>query len=360
MNKRTIYIIIITLLISALAIFTIMKKGGGYIYNDFLISDTSTVEKIFMVNKKSEQLTLSKKEGNWVLKDGELAIGENVNILLKTLMYIDIRRPVSKSSYNTVVKQLATNSVKVEIYQKAPLFTFLGIKAFVKTRKTKEFYVGSPTRDYKGTIMKMGDSEDIYITYLPGFKGYLTERFSANYSDWVNHNIFKIPIRSIVKVKVEFGQEPTQSYEIENIGNRNFNLISMHNGIQVANYDTLRLLETLSSFRSINFETLLDKMPQKRIDSLSNSIPYRSVSVTTIDQRVIRLRMYQRPNFDQKPDFKGNVFKHDMDRMYALVDGFAHPVTVQYFVVDKITRPLSFLLGMPMSNSNYNGFQVGK
>lgn len=360
MKRSNILIILISVILIALAYFTISSQRKGTLDNDFLLSDTSNVEKMFLVNKQNEQVTLSRNNGVWELPNGEEAIQENVNILLKTLMLIDIRQPVSKASFNTIVKQLATNSTKVEIYQRVYFIDFLGIKAFPRLKKTKVFYVGSPTRDYKGTIMKMEDSDDIYITYLAGFNGYLTERFSANYSDWVSHSVYKIPLRSIVKVRVEFGKSPEQSYEIRSIGNRKFDLIKLQDNSKITNYDTLRLLEELAAFRKINFEAMLDNMPKEKIDSLQNIIPLRTVSVTTIDQNTKSIRMYRRPNFDNKSDVTGKAFPFDMNRMYAFVDGIENTVTVQYFVVDNISRPLSFILGQQNTNhSDFKGFRVG-
>ncbi|RLD43730.1 MAG: hypothetical protein DRI86_09255 [Bacteroidetes bacterium] len=360
MRNKTKISITISLVIIILAIVTILNQKNSTISNDFLLSDTASVVKIFMVNKQNESITLSKSGKDWLVNGKDKAIAENVNIILKTLMYIEIRQPVSKNSYNTMIKQLATNSVKVEIYENGYLINFAGLHLFQKVKKSKVFYVGSPTRNYKGTIMMMEGSKDIYVTYLPGFNGYLTERFSANYADWINHNFFKIPIRSILKVKVEFGVEPMQSYEIQNIGNRKFNLISLHTNNTLA-YDTTRVLEELASFRSINFEALLDDMPKHTLDSLENSIPLRTVTLTTIDQKNIRIRMYHRPNFDNKVDFSGKYFPYDMDRMYALVDNFKHPVSVQFFVVDNITRTLNYLIGKEKRKTEgMEGFLIGK
>lgn len=360
MKKNNIIILLISALLIALAYFTISKARNSTLENEFLLNDTSNVEKIFLVNKKNQQVTLTRENGIWKLPNKEDAIQENVEILLTTMMMIDIRQPVSQSSFNTVVKQLATNSTKVEIYQKKFLVNFLGIKAFSRTVKTISFYVGSPTRDYKGTIMKSENSDDIYITYLPGFNGYLTERFSANYADWINHNIYKIPLRSINKVRVEFGESPEQSYEIQSIGNRKFDIIRLQDNSKQANYDTLRVLEELASFKSINFEALLDDMPASRIDSLQKLIPFKTISVTTLDQQTKTIRMYRRPNFDDKTDLSGKYFPYDMDRMYAFVDGIKNPVTVQYFVMDNISRPLNFILGLQNSKvSELKGFSVG-
>ncbi len=360
MNKKTILIILISLILIVLAYFAVSRQANGTLENDFLLNDSSNVEKIFMVNKQNQHITLTKDGTIWKLDHKSDAIQENVKILLKTLLTIDIRRPVSKSAYNTVIKQLATHSVKVEIYQRKALINFMGFHAFPRLKKTKVFYVGSPTRDLKGTIMKMADSKDIYITYIPGFNGYLSERFSADYSDWVNHRIFKTPLRSIVQVKVEFGQTPDQSYEINSKGNRTFNVISLQNKQRLA-YDTSRVLEELAAFRSINYEALLDNMSQSKIDSLDQAVPLRTVTLTTLDQKSHRVRMYLRPNFTKKPDLNGKLFPYDVDRMYALVDGIKHPVSVQYFVVDNISRPLKFIIGKQKSKeSQFKGFMVGK
>ena len=361
MRNKIFLSIAISIAILIFAVVTVLNQKSGTITNNFTLSDTSKVVKIFMVNKQNESILLSKSGNSWLLDGDERAITENVRIILKTLMYVEIRQPVSKAAYNTMIKQLATNSVKVEIYEDRYLIDFAGIKLFPKVKKSKVFYVGSPTRNYKGTIMMMEDSEDIYVTYLPGFNGYLTERFSANYADWVNHNIFKMPIKSILNVKVEFGAEPAQSYQINNIGNRKFELVSLQTKLALPSYDTTRVLEELSSFRSINFEALLDNMSKHTVDSLLNSTPLRTVSVTTVDQQKIRIRMYHRPNFDEKLDFSGKYFAYDMDRLYAIVDNFSHPVTVQFFVVEKITRPLNYLIGKEnINNKDMQGFLIGK
>jgi len=132
MKNKTKLSIVVSIAIIILAVITIFNQKNSTIYNDFLLSDTSKVVKIFMVNKKNENITLSKKGKNWMVNGKEKAITENVNIILKTLMYIEIRQPVSKSSYNTMIKQLATNSVKVEIYEDSYIIDFAGIKLFPK------------------------------------------------------------------------------------------------------------------------------------------------------------------------------------------------------------------------------------
>ncbi|MCK5846292.1 MAG: hypothetical protein KAG84_02555 [Bacteroidales bacterium] len=345
MIKKTIFILAFSAIAIVIAIISINNDKSSTISNDFILYDTASVEQIFMVNKQEQHVSLEKRNNIWYVNGDNIAIGENVDILLRTLMYIEVKTPVSKSARNSYISKMATNSTKVEIYGNEPLFKIFGIDFFKSKRKILVFYVGPPTRNHKGTIMKMEDSDELYVTYLPGFNGYLSERFSANFADWLNHNIFKLPIKSIVSVKVEFGENPNQSYIINSIGNRNYNLTALSSNKKVHNYDTVRVLQELAFFRNVNFETLLDNIPQQRYDSLQSNAPYITLSVTNIAQQVTKVRMYRRNNFTNKPDFNGEVISYDVDRMYALVDGFDYVVTVQYFVFDNITRPLDYLLG---------------
>jgi len=260
-------------------------------------------------------------------------------------MKIQIKYPVSKASYNTSVKRLATNSVKVEIYLKKPLIDILGLKLFVKERLDKVYYVGGPTTDNKGTLMKSGDDDKIYVTNIPGFNGYLTERYSTKIADWQDHTVFSLIISDIKSVSVDFPQNPSESYSIINNGNRTFTIkLPQANNKEVEKYDTLRVLQMLSAFSSINYEALLDNMKPSTVDSLRNSIPFKTITVLTTSGNEMKLKMYHRPNFDGLLDVDGKPFPYDMDRMYGIIDDEPNPVTLQFFTVDNITRPLSYLI----------------
>ncbi len=347
---------ILLLALSAMAVFyaiNLLTESNNSTYdNPFVVADTANVTRIFMVDKQNNSIDLKRVNGTWVLNDGEKPIKENVDILLKTLLKIEILNPVSKSAYNHKIKQLATNSVKVEVYQNTYRINLGGLKLFPYVDKTHVFYVGSPTANNQGTLMKSEDEDALFITHIPGFRGYLTERFSARHADWISHEIFAYNIMDIRKVRVEFPRKPNESYEIINEGSKSFKLIQLANNQEVAVYDTIRVLEELAAFNIVNYEALLDNMSEQQIDSLKNIFPVRIVSVETKLGNRKKLSMYYRPNFDKREDMNGKLFDHDMDRLYAIIEGMKHPVSVQFFVVDNISRPLSYLVHQenPLAN----------
>ena len=344
MKTKTILIIALAAMAVLYAINLITESSNTTYENNFAVADTSSVVQIFMVDKKNNQIDLKKQNGRWVLNDNDHPIQENVDIILKTLYKMEIQSPASKASFNFKVKQLATNSTKVEVYQNQYHVNIWGIKLFPFVDKTRVFYVGGPTANNQGTLMKSEDEDEIYIVYIPGFRGYLTERFSAKYADWISHEIFAYNIMDMKKVSIEFPRQSHNSYEIINQGDRSFKLIQLQSNQEVAAFDTLRVLEELAAFSRINYESLLDNMTDQQIDSLRKVFPVRIVTVETKLGTKRTLKMYYRPNFDNREGIDGKVFDHDMNRLYAFIDDQKHPVTVQYFVIDNISRPLSYIL----------------
>jgi len=192
MKTKTILIIALAAMATLYAVNLITQSNNSTYENNFSVADTSSVVRIFMVDKQNNQIDLKRKGMRWILNDGEEPIQENVDIILKTLYKMEIKNPASKASYNFKIKRLATNSTKVEIYQNQYRIHILGIKLFPYIDKTRVFYVGGPTANNQGTIIKSEDEDEIYIVYIPGFRGYLSERFSAKYADWISHSFFLI------------------------------------------------------------------------------------------------------------------------------------------------------------------------
>lgn len=344
MKTKNILILALSIMAILYAVSLLTQQKNSTIENPFNVLDTSTVERIFMVDKQNNQVDLQRKSGQWVLNSNELPIVENIDILLKTLLKIEIKNPVAKAAYDVDLKRLATKSVKVEVYQSKFRIDFWGIQLFPYSDKTRTFYVGGATQNYQGTYMKSEDNDEIYITNIPGFRGYLTERFTARRADWVSHKIYAYTIMDMHKVRVEFPRKAHESYEVTNRGDRSFTIKELQTNTTVTQYDTLRLLQELSAFTSINYEALLDEVSPERVDSIKSTLPVRIVTVTNKLGQEHKLSMYYRPNTGTILDMNGELFDHDVDRMYGFINNQSYPVSVQFFVVDNISRPLSYIV----------------
>ena len=297
---------------------------------DFAVEDTASITKIFLADKNNKTITLVRKDGFWTVNNVFAARKDLVDVLLKTICRLNVKAPVSKSTHNTIVKALATSSVKVEIYQKEKL--------------VKTFYVGGATPDNLGTYMLLEGSAAPFIMDIPGFFGYLTSRFTTDLNDWRDHSVFRYNFADIENVEVKFPTAPTQSFRASNLSNNHFRLESLTDGKQILHFDTIAVKEFLGSFKRLNFESFITDVSQKRRDSILNSTPIAIITVTDKTGTKNTAKFFYKPNFPKKQNQDGELFPYDPDRMYAFVNQDKDLVNAQYFVFDPVIKELASFL----------------
>ena len=347
--KKNLLIIIIGLVLAIVAGILAISNSKSTLREEsrnFAISDTSNVTRIFLVDKSNRSVDLQRLANNsWSLNAKFIAQKESVDLLLKTMFKLDVMEPVSDAAHNTVIRVMASSSVKVEIYQMVyRIKLFNKIRWFQHEKLTKVYYVGHTTQSNIGTYMLMDGAEKPYIVYIPGFRGSVASRYRTFEKDWRTHSIFKSRLMDIESVMIEFPANPEQSYKVVNHEDRYFELISLNKQKAISHFDTLKVLNMITSFKKINFEAILNELyPQKR-DSLTAGPPVHIITLTRKSQEKQVVRTYYKPGLPGEINYKGEPVLHDRDRFYALVNDGQDFVLIQYYVFDKITRPLDYFL----------------
>lgn len=311
---------------------------------NFALSDTANVTRIFMADRSNNSVLLVRKgEGEWIVNNDFTARQDAINILLKTMLNVEVLEPVGKSGRNNVVKKLAGKSVKVEVYQEVYRIDLFGkIRLFPHEKLTKVYYVGSQTQDNLGTYMLLEGSEKPFITYLPGFRGFISIRYSPFIEDWREHAVFNVSIPQIQSVQVDFVEVPGFSVRVERTGDKSFKIKSVYTGQEVVPYDTLKLLDFLTSFSHINFESLLNDLPRSFTDSILSSTPFYQIVVTDKGGKQTVVKTYHKNNPGGPYDEAGNLVMYDPDRMYASINNGKDFVQIQFFVFDNILKPVDY------------------
>jgi hypothetical protein len=346
-KNRTIFIVFILLaLITLLLWLTQSSTTFRRSLSDFKLSDSSSVSRIFMADKNNNSVTLTRMSpGIWTVNDKYPAQAQNIDLLLKTMVDIEVQQPVAKAAHDNIVKELAVNAVKVEIYQmvyRIDLFGF--IQWFPHEKLTKVYYVGGATQSNQGCFMLIQDSSEPFIVFLPGFRGFVSPRYSPIEKYWRDYNIFRKTIPEIAKVKVEIPSTPDYSYEVRNNGNNKFILISLKENKEVTDYDTLKILNFLSGFRNLNYEALLNDMDQTRKDSILGSQPFIIITLTDTAGVSRTIKTYHKQGPDGQTDPQGAPLPYDLDRLYASVNDGKDFTIIQYFAFDKVLRPKPFFM----------------
>ena len=214
--------------------------------------------------------------------------------------------PVSLASHDNIVKQLASQSTKVEIYQNVPRINlFDKIKLFYHEKRTKVFYVGDATMDNSGTFMLKEGADKAYIVYIPSFRGFISTRFTANPDDWRDHTIFHENLADIQSVSIEFNEDPEGSFRVDNTGKHQYKLTRLCDNKELP-YDTLKVINMLSSFSDLRFEALFtNTLPQERIDSISGSPFVHKVTLTGKDGKIQDMTTFKKLILNGVNDFFG-------------------------------------------------------
>ncbi len=352
--KKNKIIIIITLLLIVLSVFLILRNSKSTLkkeLKDFAIEDTSIVTKIFLVDKSNRSVLLTKSQpGKWIVNGKYDGKPEIIRTLLETILKVQVREPVPIAGRNNVLKRLSAISTKVEIYQRVYRIDFWGIKLFPHEKLTKTYYVGDNTQDLCGTYMLIENSSEPFVVWIPGFNGFLTMRYNPKEEDWRDATVFNLPFSKVKSVTVKYPSFPDSSFTLNHIGERDFSLISLSNNKQVMNVDTIKVLEYLSSFRSIKYEALLNREIEPAFrDSVTNTSPYHIVTVTDINGKSTTIKTFHKRPMYQTPDmnFTMNISydpSYDPERLYALINEDKDFVLIQFYVFDRILRTINFFV----------------
>ncbi len=348
-NKTIIIIVAVLAVVAGVAVANYLYQTAGPVGKskskgaDFTVWDTASVTKIYLADRKNQESLLERQAHGWTLNGSYQAHSKQVQYLLSTLYKVRVKMPVSRASHDNIVKQLASQSTKVEIYQIVPRINlFDKVKLFYHEKRTKVFYVGDATMDSSGTFMLMEGAENAYIVYIPSFRGFITTRFTANPDDWRDHTIFHENMADIQSVSIEFNEDPEGSFRIDNLGKHQYRLTRLADNQELP-YDTLKVINLMSSFGDLRFEALFtNTMAQERMDSITGSPFVHYVVVTDKDGGRHDMKTFKKLVLNGVTDMGGELGDIDHDRMYALINDGKDFVLIQNYVFDKVLHDVRY------------------
>jgi hypothetical protein len=299
---------------------------------NFAVDDTAAVTRIFIADRNNNKVTLDRKgPARWMLNGKYETRQQGVSLILDCLKKVRVQSRVPKNSFNTVIKELSSTGIKVEVYLNGEQKPF------------KVYFIGGSTQDVLGTYMMLENSTVPFITEVPGFNCYLSPRFSPVERDWLIPEVFNLQPQEIKSVTLEYANKPEKSFTVERSGNA-YRVYSPVTHEEVKHPDTLHISNYLNGFTALNFEAWDRFLDEKQTDSLRNAAPVSLLTVTDEKGTKTSVPMYLKPvtaSSLAQTDDAGNALKYDIDRMYAFIHGGRDLVTIQYFVFNRVFAGLS-------------------
>lgn len=346
--KKNRLILLSLLILAAVALVLVLTNTSTTLSSKasaFAVDDTSKVVRVFMSDKNNNTLLLERTAPQqWTVNGKYVASRFNVGMLLQTMTDIEVSQPVAKAARDNVIRQMAANSVKVEVYQRAYRIPWFGLNWFEHVKLSKVYYVGGATSNNRGSFFLMEGSDEPFVVSLPGLRGFVTPRYMPIEKYWRDYTVIKRTLPEIRSVAVEIPAMAGESFVIENAAH-SFAFLTWPDRMPVRGaVDTLAVLNFLNSFRNLNYEVLLNDLEKVRKDSILALPPMLNLTVTDTAGVVTVVKTFRRPAEPGMTDMNGKPLPYDMDRFYALINGDQDLVLAQFFVFDRVLRPKSFFL----------------
>ena len=246
MPKKQIFYLALIFLMALLIWFLSSDRKSTINYeNNFSISDTASVSKIFIADRNGTTITLDRAEKNWIVNNKYGVRKDAVNTILTTINQIRIQRPVRKKSFENVIINLATTGVKIEIYtnQETP---------------NKTYTIGSSTPNHLGTYMLLAGSELPFIIHIPSFNGFLSPRYGiqgnrVSEKEWRTTNIFSLNSDKITRIIMNNIKQPKKSFSFSTGPMTLLN----YSGNEVS-FNQENAMQFLNAFKILNCENYKD------------------------------------------------------------------------------------------------------
>ncbi len=339
MKKNRLVLFLFLLLAGVAAWFLLTKKSSTLnpALKDFAVKDTAAIDKIFMADRKGNQVVLTREAngGGWLVNGKFRARSSNINTLLYTIMALEVRSPVGKNLYNNTMSLMASTSVKTEIYQHGQL--------------VKTYYVGHPTMDSQGTFMYLEGSSVPFIMYIPGFQGYLTTRYFAETAEWKDPAIFRYTPGSFKSLKVEDMARPARSFTLDITTDTTVKIVQTASGKEVLPVDKMKVRSYLAGYQATSYEKPDHNLKKSQHDSLLLAGPFARVTVHETSGKDFQIRCYRMPLGDYSK-FTSNGseenYPFDYDKFVLQMDGDTSWYICQYYHFDRILKdPQNFTPG---------------
>ena len=178
MKKNLLYLSILVILSGLTYYFVFTDHGNEFSSKEanFTIKDTANISTVFLSSMKGENIKLDRTENGWKLNDSMIPRIDAINLLLATLYEQKVSNPVSLNIHDEAIKELSTNSTKVEIY--------------IKGKKTTVFYVAKNQAANNLTYMLMEGAKRPFIIKLPLQNTFVGIRYMTGLAEWRTNKLF--------------------------------------------------------------------------------------------------------------------------------------------------------------------------
>ncbi|PZF72282.1 DUF4340 domain-containing protein [Taibaiella soli] len=331
MRKTILYLLVLAVL-GVGVWYVLFRNSDNNIFGaseaGFTIPDTGSIGKIYMARTDGTGVTIEREGNGWKVNKQYDVLKSSLKSLMSAMAKQVADYPVPESEHNMVIKSIAGNGVKVEVYNR-------------EGKKMRVYYVGDEVHNFMGTYMLMEGAKRPYVVNIPGFDGYLTPRYTTNIKDWQDRNVFDFSADQIRSVTIKYDESPLNNFVIsqDDKGKVSVKLDSNLTNLKELNEE--RATKYLTFFQNVNCVGYVNGAIG--MDSIIRSVPRRcTVDVLAKDGTLKHIDVYwhilDRRSKNTLTPMKNYRNEFDSDRFYAIMNNGKDTAVIQRFIFDKIFR----------------------
>ncbi len=297
---------------------------------NFAVKDSKEISKIILTDKEKKRIELADSSGVWFVNGKYRAREDLMQSILEAITRVVSRSPVPAAAHDNVILDMSSKGVHVEVFDS-------------DNELLKSYWVGGPTIDGQNTYMLLEETgtpvSRPHMTYIPGFKGYLTNRFNTDEEIWRTRQVFNYQPEEIKSLHVEYPGDEAKSFSITRVAEDSFSLSPLNEKFRLnSDYKQKYIRQYLAFYSSIYLEAFQNDYAKK--DSVVKTTPYCIITVRT-GNSVNEVKMFYMPVSKRSKtqfDSKGNEMTYDVDRYFASLNNGRDFAIVQYYVFGKLLR----------------------
>jgi len=298
---------------------------------DFAVNDKTEISKIILTDVENKKVELARQGGVWFVNGKYPAREELVASLFDAITRVTSLCPVPTAAHDNVIRELLTRHVRTQIFD-------------AKNNLLKSYWVGGPTVDGQNTYMLLEINGEPasrpHMTYIPGFKGYLTPRFNTDEENWRSRVLFNYTRQDINTLRIEYPDDEKKSFIINRVAEDSFEVGPVDKKFEVKEtYQQKYIRQYLDFYSSIYIEAYDNSYSLK--DSMMQTVPFATITVTEKDNSVNKVNLFRMPlNKRSKAQFdeNGNEITYDIDHFHASIHDGKDWAIAQYYVLGKLLR----------------------
>lgn len=344
MKRSTIILLFVLVGLILFTLFSLLMRNHGNNVGDetnFTISNIEAISKV-KISHQGRNLLLSKDESTWVLNDKYQARQHLVDQILEVFETAEVKAPIAKAARENVIKELSGSGHKVEVYTKS--------KDPVKT-----YFIGGSNASGTSTYMVQQIGNKIgatpYEIVLPGFSGYVTNRFTINEEEWRSKEVFGVSFddenHPISDISIEYsGKNKHKSFDYQvssfhpKSAEKSVLKNSMGGRFQWADQNESWVINYINQFKSLPCEAFENDYALK--DSVVHYLAYCTLKISgqnNGDNAISSIEIYHMPVHKGSSSMvlsEDNKWQYDPDAYFAYINDRQDWVILQKPIWDNV------------------------